>query len=214
MELFIDSANLDEIRNANELGVISGVTTNPSLVAKEQQDFKESIKKISEIVNGPISAEVISLNAEEMIKEGQELAKINDNIVIKLPITADGLKACKVLSEQGIPVNMTLIFSSSQAILAANAGATYVSPFVGRLDDIDYDGIDLIKEIADIFNTQAIPTLIIAASIRSNLHVSKAACAGADIATVPYEIILKMIEHPLTTKGIEKFLSDWEKLKK
>lgn len=213
MELFIDSANIEEIKNACELGVISGVTTNPSLVAKEKQDFKEGIKKISEIIDGPISAEVISLHADEMVKEALVLAKIHENIVIKLPITSEGLKACSILSAQGIAVNMTLIFSSNQALLAAKAGATYVSPFVGRLDDIDYDGIKLVEEIADIFNKHAIPTLIIAASIRSSLHVSKVALAGADIATIPYDIILKMIEHPLTNQGIEKFLKDWEKLK-
>jgi len=212
LKLFIDSANIKEIREANNLGIISGVTTNPSLFAREKKNKKEFhavIREISDLINGPVSAEIISLDLENILREAHELAKINKNIVIKIPVTKEGLCATKILHEEKIKVNMTLVFSSAQALLAAHAGAEYVSPFVGRLDDISFDGIELIDEIAKIFNKQNIKTKIIAASIRSPLHVVKAGIVGADIATVSYEIICKMIEHPLSKIGIEKFLKDW-----
>lgn len=214
MKLFIDTANVEEIREANELGVICGVTTNPSLIAREGRDFKQVVTEIASIVDGPISAEVVSLEHDKMVEEALELARIHKNIVIKLPITAEGLKATKILSSQGIKTNVTLIFSSAQALLAAHAGATYVSPFLGRLDDIGMNGMNLIEEIADIFSAHAIDTKIIAASIRSSVHVIEAARLGADIATVPYKVILQMIRHPLTDAGIEKFLKDWEAVPK
>ena len=214
MKLFIDTANIDDIKKAYEMGVVCGVTTNPSLIAKEGRDFKTVVKEITEIVDGPISAEVISLVAEEMVTEALELAKIHKNIVIKLPMTADGLKACKTLTDKGIKTNVTLIFSASQALLASIAGATYVSPFVGRLDDIDFDGILLIEEIADIFMMHNLKTEIITASTRNPLHITKAARAGAHIATVPYGVIMQMTKHPLTDLGIERFLKDWEGAKK
>lgn len=210
MKLFIDTANVEDIKNANDLGVICGVTTNPSLIAKEGRDFKEVVGEITRIVDGPISAEVISLKASGMVEEAMELVKIHPNIVIKVPICAEGLKATKQLTAKGIKTNVTLIFSAAQALLAARAGATYVSPFLGRIDDIGQRGMTLIEEIAEIFEIHRIPTEIIAASIRSPLHVTRAASAGADIATVPYKVILQMIEHPLTTSGIERFLKDWE----
>lgn len=210
MKMFIDTANVDEIRAANDLGVICGVTTNPSLIAKEGRDFVEVVKEITGIVDGPISAEVISLEADEMVKEAVELAKIHHNIVIKIPMCAEGLKATKVLTEKGIKTNVTLVFSSAQALLAARAGATYVSPFLGRLDDIGQNGMTLIEEIVDIFTMHDIKTEIIAASIRNPIHVIEAARAGSDIATIPYSIIKQMINHPLTTAGIERFLKDWE----
>jgi transaldolase len=211
LKIFIDTANIDEIRKAAALGVISGVTTNPSLIAKEGRSFRAVIEEITAIVDGPISAEVIGLRADDMLAEGRELAAISPNIVIKVPMTAEGLKAVSVFSKEGIRTNVTLIFSASQALLAARAGATYVSPFVGRLDDIGHNGIELIDEINQIFLHHGIETLVIAASIRHTLHVIEAAKAGADIATIPYKIIEQMIEHPLTTSGIEKFLADWEK---
>lgn len=210
MKIFIDTANVEEIKEANEMGVICGVTTNPSLIAKEGRNFQEVVKEITSIVDGPISAEVISLEADEMVKEARELVKIHKNIVIKIPMTIDGLKAVKTLSSEGIKTNVTLIFSTTQALMAARAGATYVSPFVGRLDDIDTVGIDLIEEIADIFAIHGIETEIISASIRSPLHVSASARAGADIATIPYKVIVSMAKHPLTDIGIERFLKDWE----
>lgn len=210
MKLFIDTANTEEIKLANELGVISGVTTNPSLIAKEGKDFKSVIDEITSIIDGPISAEVISLTADKMVEEAIPLSKISKNIVIKIPMCAEGLKAVKKLSEMGIKTNVTLIFSSGQALLAARAGATYVSPFLGRLDDIDCDGLSLISDIADIFSVQNIKTEIIAASIRNPFHVTESAKLGADIATVPYKIIMQLIKHPLTDIGIEKFLKDWE----
>ena len=213
MKLFIDTANIDEIKAANDLGVICGVTTNPSLIAKEGRDFKTVIKEITAIVDGPISAEVISLEAEGMIEEALDLVKIDKNIVIKIPMTAEGLKAVKELSSKGIRTNVTLIFSAAQALLAAKAGATFVSPFVGRLDDIDSDGMYLIEDIVTIFNNFGIETEIIAASIRSGIAVTNCAKAGADIATVPYKVIMQMIKHPLTDAGIEKFLKDWESVK-
>ena len=213
MKLFIDTANIEEIKKANEMGVICGVTTNPSLIAKEGRDFKEVVKEITEIVDGPISAEVISLEADKMIEEALELTKIHKNIVLKIPMTEDGLKAVKVLSSKGIKTNVTLIFSATQALLAARAGASHVSPFVGRLDDIGQDGISLISDIAEIFNIHGIETEIIAASIRNGMHVTNAALAGSDIATVPYNVIMSMIKHPLTDSGIAKFLKDWEGVK-
>lgn len=216
MKLFIDTANVDEIREANDLGVICGVTTNPSLIAKEGRDFIEVVKEITDIVDGPISAEVISLDADGMVKEAEELIKKidNKNLVIKLPMCAEGLKACKRLTAMGVKTNVTLIFSSAQALLAAKAGATFVSPFVGRVDDIDWDGISLISEIAEMFAIHGIQSEIISASIRSARHVTESAMAGAHIATVPYKVIKQMIEHPLTKSGIEKFLKDWETVPK
>ncbi len=210
MKLFIDTANTEEIKEANDLGVICGVTTNPSLIAKEGRDFKTVINEITEIVDGPISAEVISLDADGMVKEALPLAEINKNIVIKIPMTAEGLKAVKRLTAKGIKTNVTLIFSASQALLAARAGATYVSPFLGRLDDIDCDGMNLIEDIVAIFNKHDIKTEIISASIRNPMHVTEAAKIGAHIATVPYNVIMQMIKHPLTDAGIAKFLKDWE----
>lgn len=211
MKFFIDTANTDEIRQANDWGILAGVTTNPSLVAKEGRDFHEVIKEITSIVDGPISAEVISLDAEGMIKEGEVLAAIHPNVVIKVPMTAEGLKAVKRFSQQGIPTNVTLVFSANQALLAARAGATYVSPFVGRLDDIGHDGILLIEEIVQIFDLHQINTEVIAASIRHPQHVTAAAQAGAHIATVPYKVLQQMLHHPLTDAGIERFLADWKK---
>lgn len=210
MRFFIDTANIEEIKEANELGVICGVTTNPSLIAKEGRDFIEVVKEISTIVDGPISAEVISLDHKGMVEEADKLSKIHKNIVIKLPTTLEGLKATKILSQKGIKTNVTLIFSATQALLAARAGATYVSPFVGRLDDIGQDGLSLVEEIVDIFNVNAIETEIIVASVRNPIHVAQAARMGADIATVPYKVITQMTKHPLTDKGIENFLKDWE----
>ncbi len=213
MKLFIDTANVEEIKNANDLGVICGVTTNPSLIAKEGRDFKQVVTEISSIVDGPISAEVISLDCEGMVAEARELSKIHKNIVIKIPMTLEGLKAVKLLSADGIHTNVTLIFSAAQALLAARAGATFVSPFLGRLDDIGMPGMELIEEIADIFSKHNIETEIIAASIRNPLHVIDAARYGANIATIPYKIILQMAMHPLTDAGIEKFMHDWENQK-
>jgi transaldolase len=213
MKIFIDTANVDEIRKANELGVVAGVTTNPSLIAKEGRNFVEVIEEIVKIVDGPISAEVISLHAEEMIKEAEELAKIHSNIVIKIPMTEDGLKAVKALSSKGIKTNVTLIFSANQAMLAALAGATYVSPFVGRLDDVGENGMQLIADIVDIFFQYQFSTQVIVASVRHPIHALEAAKLGAHIATIPYKVIIQMTKHPLTDNGIEKFLSDWETVK-
>lgn len=210
MKLFIDTANVAHIREVNEWGVICGVTTNPSLIAKEGRDFKEVVKEITDIVDGPISAEVIDTQADGMVKEALELAKIHKNIVIKIPMTAEGLKATKQLTAKGIKTNVTLIFSSVQALLAARAGATYVSPFLGRLDDIGMDGMNLIEEISDIFDTHGIETEIIAASIRNPIHVVNAARLGAHISTIPYPCFVQMLSHPLTDSGIERFLKDWE----
>ncbi len=214
MKLFVDTANVDEIRKANDLGVICGVTTNPSLIAKEGRDFEEVVKEITQIVDGPISAEVISLESEKMVEEAIELAKIHPNIVIKIPMCEEGLKAVKILSNKGIRTNVTLIFSAAQALLAARAGASYVSPFVGRLDDIGMEGIKLVEEVADIFRIHGIETEIIAASIRNPIHVTACAKAGADIATVPYKILVQMTRHPLTDAGIARFLKDWESVPK
>ena len=214
MRLFVDTANVEEIKEAESLGVICGVTTNPSLIAKEGRDFVEVVKEITSIVDGPISAEVISLEHEKMVEDALELAKIHKNIVIKIPMCAEGLKAVKILSAKKIKTNVTLIFSAAQALLAARAGATYVSPFLGRLDDIGSEGMTLIRDIADIFAVHGIETEIIAASIRNPIHVIEAAKAGCDIATVPYKVMIQMINHPLTEKGIERFLKDWETVPK
>ncbi len=213
MKFFIDTANIDEIKAANSLGVISGVTTNPSLIAREGRDFKEVIAEIAKIVDGPISGEVkaTTVDSEGMIKEGREIEKIHPNMVVKIPMTEDGLKAVKQLSSEGIKTNVTLIFSANQALLAARAGATYVSPFLGRLDDIGQPGIELVEDIVTIFDNYGIETEIIAASIRNPIHVTQCALAGADIATIPYGVIKSMISHPLTTNGIEKFQKDYLK---
>lgn len=215
MKFFIDTANVDEIKKANDMGIISGVTTNPSLIAKEGRDFKEVIKEITSIVDGPISGEVkaTTTKAEDIIKEAEEIAKIHPNMVVKIPITAEGLKAVSALSKKGIKTNVTLIFNSTQALFAAKAGATYVSPFLGRLDDISTPGIDLIEEISAIFKVQDVETEIICASIRSPLHVAQCALAGGDIATIPYKVIEQCIKHPLTDIGIEKFKKDSEAAK-
>ena len=209
MKLFIDTANIDEIREINEWGILSGVTTNPSLIAKEGRVFRDVINEIVQIVDGPISAEVISLDAEGMVREARELAKIHKNIVIKIPITEEGLKAVHVLAAEGIKTNVTLIFSAAQALLAAKAGATYVSPFVGRLNDIAENGMSLISDIALIFENYGLATEIIAASIRGPQDVVDAAKYGAHIATVPYKVLRQMVKHPLTDNGIQRFLSDW-----
>ncbi|MCZ8518617.1 MULTISPECIES: fructose-6-phosphate aldolase [Paenibacillus] len=211
MKLFIDTANVEEIRKAHELGVIAGVTTNPSLIAKEGRDFFETVKEIISIVGDlPISAEVISLEANEMVEQGKKLAALGSSVVVKLPMTEEGLKATKIFSQLGIKTNVTLIFSSTQALLAARAGATYVSPFIGRLDDINQVGMNLIKEISDIFKIHGIESEIIAASVRHSAHVIESALNGSDIATVPYKVIQSMAKHPLTDAGIERFLADWE----
>lgn len=209
MKLFIDTANIEEIREINDWGIICGVTTNPSLIAKEGRVFEEVIKEITQIVDGPISAEVVSLESEGMIKEARELAKIHKNIVIKIPMTKEGLKTVKVLSKEGIKTNVTLIFSAAQALLAAKAGATYVSPFVGRLDDIASNGMDLVSDIALIFDNYGIETEIIAASVRGPQDVVDSAKCGAHIATIPYKVFGQMLKHPLTDSGIERFLADW-----
>lgn len=212
MRFFIDTANVDDIRKANEMGVICGVTTNPSLIAKEGRDFNEVIKEITTIVDGPISGEVkaTTTDAEGMIAEGREIAKIHPNMVVKIPMTIEGLKAVKALTAEGIKTNVTLIFTAAQALLAAKAGATYVSPFLGRLDDISTTGIDLIQDIVTIFDNYGMETEIICASVRNPIHVTDCALAGAHIATVPYSVIEQMTKHPLTTQGIEKFQADYK----
>ena len=212
MRFFVDTADVDQIRKANDMGVICGVTTNPSLIAKSGRQFEDVIKEITSIVDGAISGEVkaTTVDAEGMIKEGREIAKIHPNMVVKIPMTVEGLKACKVLSSEGIKTNVTLIFSANQALLAARAGATYVSPFLGRLDDISVRGTDLITEIAQIFEVAGIDTEIIAASVRHPMHVTDCALAGADIATVPYKVIEQMTKHPLTDAGIAKFQADYK----
>jgi transaldolase len=212
MKFFIDTADVAEIRTAHDLGLVDGVTTNPSLIAKSGRNFKEVIEEITSIVDGPISAEVLALDATGMIREGQELAKINPkNIVIKVPMTPEGLKAVHTFTSEGIKTNVTLVFSPVQALLAAKAGATYVSPFVGRLDDVGHDGMDGIDQIRTIFDNYGYDTEIIVASVRSPLHVLRAALIGADICTIPYSVILQLAKHPLTDAGIEKFLADWKK---
>ena len=213
MKLFIDTANVDEIREIAEWGVVDGVTTNPSLIAKEKRDFKEVVTEITGIVDGPISAEVVSLKHDEMIEEAKELAKIHKNIIIKVPMTEEGLIAVKELHAMGIKTNVTLVFTSTQALLAAKAGASYVSPFLGRLDDISTNGLNLIEEIMDIFNNYSYDTEVIAASIRHPMHVVECARLGCVIATVPYKVFKQMLNHPLTDSGIERFLKDWESVK-
>ena len=213
MKLFIDTANVDEIKEINDWGVICGVTTNPSLIAKEGRVFKEVIKEITDIVDGPISAEVISLKSEEMVEEALELSKIHKNVIIKVPMTSEGLKAVKILSDKGIKTNVTLIFSGTQALLAARAGATYVSPFIGRMDDIGNLGMNIIEDIITVFEIHGIDTEIISASVRTPMHVLESAKTGAHIATVPYKVFQQMLEHPMTDIGIEKFLKDWEGVK-
>ena len=213
MKFFIDTANIEEIKKAWELGVIDGVTTNPSLISKEKKEPVALFKEICAIVDGPISAEVIGTRADEMVKEAEELAKIHENIVVKIPMIEEGLKAVKRLTAAGIKTNVTLIFSPSQALLAAKAGATYVSPFVGRLDDISHNGMDIVADIQTIYENYDFDTEIIVASIRNPLHVIEAALIGADIATIPYSVIGQLIKHPLTDIGLEKFLKDWEKVK-
>lgn len=212
MKFFIDTANINEIRKAWDVGVIDGVTTNPSLISKENRDPRELLKEICSIVDGPVSAEAVSIGAEDMVNEAQSLAKIHENIVVKIPMTEDGLKAVKKLSGMGIKTNVTLIFAPGQALLAAKAGATYVSPFVGRLDDISHTGMEIVGDMVQIFDNYMFDTEIIVASIRNPLHVLDAARIGAHIATIPYSVITQLIKHPLTDIGIAKFLKDWEKV--
>lgn len=211
MKIFIDTANVDEIKRANDMGVISGVTTNPSLIAKEGRDFKQVVTEITSIVDGPISAEVISMKWGQMVEEAVELSKIHKNIVIKIPMCEEGLVAVKVLKEKKIKTNVTLIFSANQAILAVEAGASFVSPFIGRLDDIGHCGMDVVRDTVNIFDIYGYEAEIIAASVRHPMHVAEAALAGAHICTIPFNVIMKMISHPLTDIGIEKFLTDWKK---
>lgn len=210
MKIFIDTANFDEIKTAYEMGFVAGVTTNPSLIVKEKRDLKEVIKQIADLVDGPVSAEVIATTAPEMIAEAHELVKLGSNVVIKVPMTPEGLKAVAVLSKEGIKTNVTLIFSANQALLAARAGATFVSPFVGRIDDISMDGITLIEDIAEIFMVHDIKTEIIAASVRTPIHMTQCAKAGAHIATVPFKVLTASMKHPLTDAGLARFLADWE----
>ncbi len=210
MKIFIDTANFDEIKTAYEMGFVAGVTTNPSLIVKEKRDLKEVIKQIADLVDGPVSAEVIATTAPEMIAEAHELVKLGSNVVIKVPMTPEGLKAVAVLSKEGIKTNVTLIFSANQALLAARVGATFVSPFVGRIDDISMDGITLIEDIAEIFMVHDIKTEIIAASVRTPMHMTQCAKAGAHIATVPFKVLTASMKHPLTDAGLARFLADWE----
>ena len=214
MKIFLDTANLDQIKEANSWGILDGVTTNPTLVAKEGCEFEKRVKDICEIVDGPISAEAVSMDADGMIKEARELSKMHKNVIVKIPMTAEGLKAVKVLSKEGVKTNVTLVFSPNQALLAAKAGATYVSPFVGRLDDISHNGMDLVRDIVTIYRNYGFKTQVIAASIRHPVHVTEAALAGAHVATVPFDILKKMLKHNLTDEGIQKFLKDWEKVPK
>jgi transaldolase len=214
MKFFIDTANIDEIREAHSMGMVDGVTTNPSLIAKEGRDFEDIIKDICQIVDGPISAEVISTDTEGMIKEARHLAKIHDNIVVKIPMIVDGLKATRRLAEEGIKINVTLAFSPLQALMAAKAGATYISPFIGRLDDLSQEGLLLVEQIVEIYSNYAFDTEIIVASIRNPLHVLESALMGADIATIPFSVLGKLAAHPMTDKGLKAFLDDWEKTKK
>ena len=213
MKFFVDTANVNEIREAAALGVLDGVTTNPSLVSKEGKPFKETILTICDIVNGPVSVEVVATDAGGMCKEGQDYAKWHKNVVVKLPTTREGIKACKCLSEQGIKINMTLCFSPTQALLVAKAGGTYVSPFVGRLDDISHNGMDLIRQIVQIYKNYGYPTQVLTASVRHPLHVVEAALAGSHVATIPFKVLDQMFNHPLTDKGLAQFLKDWEKAK-
>jgi transaldolase len=211
MKFFIDTANIDEIKEANAMGMVDGVTTNPSLIAKEGRDFKELITEICEIVDGPISAEVISLDTEGMVKEARELAQIHENVVIKIPMTVDGLKAVRILATEGIKTNVTLVFSPLQALMAAKAGATFVSPFIGRLDDLSQEGMLLVEQIVEMYSNYAYDTEIIVASVRNPLHVLESALMGADIATIPFNVLSRLVAHPMTDKGIEAFLKDWNK---
>lgn len=211
MKLFIDTANIEEIKEVASWGIIEGVTTNPSLIAKEGKDFKSVVEEICSIVDGPISAEVISLESEKMIEEGRELAKIHKNIIVKIPMTREGLKAVKVLAKEGIKTNVTLVFSANQALMAAKAGATYVSPFLGRLDDIGHEGMELIRDIVNIFDIYAMETEVISASVRHPRHVTDGALAGAHISTIPFKVFEQMLNHPLTDIGIDKFMQDWNK---
>jgi transaldolase len=213
VKFFIDTANIEEIREAASLGIVDGVTTNPSLVAKEGRDFGQVLREIVSLVNGPISAEVTALDAPGMVKQGRELAAVHPNVVVKIPLTKEGLKACKTLRGEDIPVNVTLCFSASQAILAAKCGASYVSPFVGRLDDVSEVGMDLIRTIRAIYDNYGFETEILAASIRHPLHVVDSALAGADVATMPFKVMMQLYDHPLTDAGLKKFLADWETLK-
>ncbi|MFW6080452.1 MAG: fructose-6-phosphate aldolase [Desulfosalsimonas sp.] len=214
MKFFIDTANVEEIREANEMGMVDGVTTNPSLIAKEGRDFSEIIKEICGIVDGPISAEAVSLDADGMIEEARELAKIHKNIVVKIPMTIEGMKAVRTLAAEGIGTNVTLVFSALQALMAAKAGASYVSPFVGRLDDLSQEGMDLVEQIVNIYDNYGYQTEVIVASVRSPVHVLESALMGADIATIPFAVLKKLAGHPMTDKGIQAFLDDWEKAKK
>jgi transaldolase len=214
MKIFIDTANLDQIKEINSWGILDGVTTNPTLVAKEGCDFEARVRDICQVVDGPISAEAVSMEAEGMIKEARQLSKMHKNIIVKIPMTSEGLKAVKLLSKEGIKTNVTLVFSPNQALLAAKAGATYVSPFVGRLDDISHDGMALVRDIVTIFRNYGFKTQVIAASMRHPVHVTEAALAGAHVATVPYDVLKKMLKHNLTDEGIQKFLKDWEKVPK
>ena len=214
MKFFIDTANINEIKEANDMGMVDGVTTNPSLIAKEGRDFEEIIKEICEIVDGPISAEVVSTDTEGMLEEARKLSKIHNNIVVKIPMLVAGLKATRKLSEEGIKTNVTLVFSPLQALMAAKAGATYVSPFIGRLDDISQEGLLLVEQIVEIYSNYAFDTEIIVASIRNPLHVLESALMGADIATIPFNVLSKLAAHPLTDKGLKAFLDDWNKAKK
>jgi transaldolase len=214
MKFFIDTANINEIKEANDMGMVDGVTTNPSLIAKEGRDFEEIIKEICEIVDGPISAEVVSTDTEGMLEEARKLSKIHNNIVVKIPMLVDGLKATRKLSEEGIKTNVTLVFSPLQALMAAKAGATYVSPFIGRLDDISQEGLLLVEQIVEIYSNYAFDTEIIVASIRNPLHVLESALMGADIATIPFNVLSKLAAHPLTDKGLKAFLDDWNRAKK
>ncbi len=211
MRIFIDSANIDEVKEINQMGFLAGVTTNPTLVAKEKRDYREVIQEICQVVDGPISAEVISLEYEQMVREGEELATIHSNVVIKIPLTEAGLKAISTLKKKGIPTNATLIFSANQALLAARAGAAYVSPFLGRVDDYGNDGLTLLSDILTIFDQYMLQTEVIAASIRHPMHAVQAALLGSHIATVPYSVLKQMVKHPLTDAGIEKFMADWQK---
>ena len=213
MKFFIDTANIDEIKEANSMGMVDGVTTNPSLIAKEGRDFEEIIRDICAIVDGPISAEVIALDTDGMLKEARHLAKIHENIVIKVPMTVDGLKATRQLALEGIKTNVTLVFSPLQALMAAKAGATFVSPFVGRLDDLSHDGMLLVEQIVEIYSNYAFDTEVIVASVRNPLHVLESALMGADIATIPFGVLKKFAAHPLTDKGLKAFLDDWKKTK-
>jgi len=214
MKFFIDTANINEIKEANDMGMVDGVTTNPSLIAKEGRDFEEIIKEICDIVDGPISAEVVSTDTEGMLEEARKLSKIHNNVVVKIPMLVDGLKATRRLSEEGIKTNVTLVFSPLQALMAAKAGATYVSPFIGRLDDISQEGLMLVEQIVEIYSNYAFDTEIIVASIRNPLHVLESALMGADIATLPFNVLSKLAAHPLTDKGLKAFLDDWYKAKK